>query len=204
MKRMSDINDYLTTSLGIFKQIYTTFSSTFTWLDESVADNLDLEYYLNHSANKFISPLVDRLYDDNSSTYLSKTANVIVNKFADKWNKLYDALIDAEYNPIENYSMVEDEKVQTEVVNDTKGDDNTFGFNTTSTDGVPQNKTSATTTTTGDFDKNHRQLTRSGNIGVTTSQQMIESSAVLLNKWNFYDILMSDVDSVMCLAFRRV
>ena len=44
----------------------------------------------------------------------------------------------------------------------------------------------------------NRTLTRSGNIGVTTSQQMIESERNLW-MWNFYEQIFKDVDSVLTL-----
>ena len=40
-------------------------------------------------------------------------------------------------------------------------------------------------------------LTRSGNIGVTTSQQMLESE-LELRKFRFYDRIFEDVDSILC------
>lgn len=43
-----------------------------------------------------------------------------------------------------------------------------------------------------------RTLTRSGNIGVTTSQQMIESERNLW-MWNFYEQIFKDIDSVLTL-----
>lgn len=43
-----------------------------------------------------------------------------------------------------------------------------------------------------------RELRRSGNIGVTTSQQMIESE-IELWKWNFFKSVFADIDSVCCL-----
>lgn len=44
----------------------------------------------------------------------------------------------------------------------------------------------------------YRTLSRSGNIGVTTSQQMIESE-IELWKWNFYKQVFEDIDSILCL-----
>lgn len=41
-----------------------------------------------------------------------------------------------------------------------------------------------------------RTLTRTGNIGVTTSQQMIESE-IALWQWNFFDMVFNDVDTVL-------
>lgn len=43
-----------------------------------------------------------------------------------------------------------------------------------------------------------RTLTRSGNIGVTTSQQMIMSE-IELWKWNFFKDVFEDIDSICCL-----
>lgn len=43
-----------------------------------------------------------------------------------------------------------------------------------------------------------RELTRSGNIGVTTSQQMIQSE-IELWQWNFYKQVFEDIDSILCL-----
>lgn len=197
MRKLWEINDYLLTNNGIFKTIYNL--NQFSWLSNNDADTLDLEYYLNHSGEKYISPLVNKLYEFDISTYLSKLASVIILKFKDKWNKLYDAFINSEYNPIENYSMVEDEKVGSKMK--VSSDNNTFGFNTIETNGVGASKIE--TETSGEFDDNHRQLKRSGNIGVTTSQQMLLSE-IELRKWNFYNMIMDDIDTIMCLAYRGI
>ena len=202
MIKIKDITNILGTGvIGIFQQIKN--DNTFTWLSTADATNLDLEYYLNHSGEKYLSPLTFNLYQNNENTYLSKISSIIKTKYKDKWDKLYDAFINSDYNPLENYSMVEDENVKTEIVNETDGNNNIFGFNTTSVDGVEQTKSGAKSTTTGDFDKNHRKLTRSGNIGVATSQQMLESE-INLRKYNFYLALMNDVDEIMTISFRRV
>ena len=103
------------------------------------------------------------------------------------WNRVY-AASQAEYNPIENYSMVE----KTEANTDIETANDIYGFNSASA--VPSNKTK----TTGNKLNNTVDHTRSGNIGVTTSQQMLESE-IKLREWNFYDQLYKDVDSILCL-----
>lgn len=45
----------------------------------------------------------------------------------------------------------------------------------------------------GGTDNNVHKLTRSGNIGVTTSQQMAQSEIDLWTAFNFYDILINDI-----------
>lgn len=108
---------------------------------------------------------------------------------------------------------------QTPNLTTTSGNDGTtknnyYGFNDSSTDGSSVNSSSAnstnTTTQTGnnkvdssssstEINSGTRTLTRSGNIGVTTSQQMIESELELRKK-QFFDIMMKDVDKIMSLG----
>lgn len=201
--KMNQINDYLETNEGIIETIQTNYPTIFTWLDSTKAETLDMDYYLNHSGDKYISPITYKLYKNDETTYLSKLASLIVLKFSDKWNKLYKAFFEDEYNPIENYSMVEDENVNSKIVNKTNGQNNIYGFNTTDENGVPQDNSNVESSSEGDFDDNHRKLTRSGNIGVTTSQQMLQSE-IEIRQWKFYEMIMNDIDEVMCLAFRRV
>lgn len=201
--KMNDINDYLTTSTGIFKAIYNTTSQPFTWLSEDLADTLDLDYYLSHSGNKYISPIVIKLYDNDNTTYLTKLAKIIILKYSDKWNRIYKAYIQSDYEPLENYSLTESESVNTDVTTQTDGANNVFGFNTTSEDGIPSSLSGVTQNTTGDKTKNTRDLMKYGNVGVTTSQQML-SSEIELRAYNFYNEIMNDVDAVMCLDIRGV
>ena len=203
LMKMNQINDFLDSGIGIIQTIQSTYSSTFTWLSSTDAETLDMEYYLNHSGDNYISPITYKLYVNDDTTYLTKLASIIKLKFADKWNKLYKAFFVDEYNPIENYSMVEDENVNTDIENKSNGSNNVFAFNTESENGVPEGKNAITSTTKGKFDDNHRQLTRSGNIGVTTSQQMLQSE-IDLRQWDFYNMMMDDIDSIMCLDVRDV
>lgn len=48
--------------------------------------------------------------------------------------------------------------------------------------------------------QNPRSLTRSGNIGVTTSQMMLESEVSLRIKWNMMQIIMSDFLREICVG----
>ena len=67
----------------------------FQWLTDSMASDLDTEYIYLHSGDKSISRLLEH-------SSLDKVASIIVSKFGDKWNRLYDAFITSVYNPIEN------------------------------------------------------------------------------------------------------
>lgn len=188
MKRLYETIDDATffTNYGIFKAIYTL--NAFTWLGEDESEMIDLDYYFNHSNEKWISPLFEKLYGMNPSTTLTTLANIIINKFSDKWNRLYDAFITTTYDPIENYSMTEESNANTDMNVNSK----IYGFN--SETGV----NASDTNTNGSKLTNTAELTRSGNIGVTTSQQMLESE-LKLRQWNFIDQMMADVDSILCL-----
>ena len=188
MKRLFETIDDTTffTNYGIFKAIYTL--NAFTWLGEDESEMIDLEYYFNHSNEKWISPLFEKLYGMSPSTTLTALANIIINKYGDKWNRLYDAFITTTYDPIENYSMTEESNANTDMNVNSK----IYGFN--SETGV----NASDTNTNGSKLTNTAELTRSGNIGVTTSQQMLESE-LKLRQWNFIDQMMADVDSILCL-----
>lgn len=195
LKKINEIVDIFTDSTaGIFhalKGIAT--GESFDWLNND--EYLDIDYYVSHSGEKYASKFYLTMLDHNKDiTYI---ANVIFNRFKDKWKKIYDAMM-KEYNPLENYSMVEDENVNTDITNTSNGSSNVFGFNTESEDGVADSKNEVSNTTSGKFDDNHRKLTRSGNIGVTTSQQMLESE-LEIRKNIFIENVMNDIDSIMCL-----
>ena len=93
----------------------------------------------------------------------------------------------------------------TSITDDVTGTD-VYGFNSSSP--VPNNKVTrnGTSTVSNDPDNNvetnvesgTRGLTRHGNIGVTTSQQMLQSEIDLRNNYNFLDNIMDDVDSILC------
>lgn len=269
-------------------------STDFPWLDK--ASLLDIEYIGNHSGDKTVSPLIDKFIEDNSvltnpfiltSDQRIVLADILLTKYRNKWSRLY-AVESAEYNPIENYSMVEEEtpdisrrrqvsndyeerdvksfdrditreeratddfsetdttttKTDYTVSTDTETASDIYGFNSNSP--VPSNEANGNSTvhttgaendnvvTTGrekvggmistetaDGDANKetnvhtqagyveetetgtRELTRSGNIGVTTSQQMLESE-IALWEWNFYETVFNDVDSVLTIPVYQI
>lgn len=100
----------------------------------------------------------------------------------------------------------------TTVTNDSTVDNSIYGFNsTTSVDSDSSigttNGTSTKNTTDGDdetrsvtttvSDKNEHALTRSGNIGVTTTQQMITQERELV-LWKFFDeVVFADIDKYL-------
>lgn len=184
--------------------------------------DLDIEYYVGYSADKYISPLTQKLLNHYSSVddVNGDITKMIYRRFAIKWKKIFDALM-AQYNPLENYSMLEErtpelttketENVNTEVTTnrETNASSKYKGFNAsdpvtiTTTDG----KEDVTTSGASADNETHRvientgkeTLTRSGNIGVTTSQQMLESE-FKVRQYDFYKMVYNDIDSILCLS----
>lgn len=159
------------------------------------------------------------------------------------------AYFDSDYNPIENYSMVQVEtpdithtksgtSSETETPNITEtihteansklqtdgaSSGNVFGFGSSAS--TPLNEGESSQTTQGSKDDNYtdserretgtrsvsgssgeteketgtRRLTRSGNIGVTTSQQMLQSE-IDLRKFDFLEEVFKCFDKVICAS----
>ena len=185
-----------------------------TWFSSDDATSLDLDYFFQHSGQKYISNLVRNLKTKYSDSYIAKLVSIINLKYKEKWNRIYLALIDADYNPIENYDSTEtytpNEFTRTKTISQNTDvtrdiDSKVFGFN--SSEEVSLN--SGTEHSTGLADNNitsdvevesgEHTTTRHGNIGVTTNQQMITQEIEMRDKFNLYDIMMKDVDKILAL-----
>ena len=233
-------------SLGdLFGAIDTAMGDNAIWSNDE-EEILDTEYIYGHSGNKIVSPLIYRLLEIGESETLTSgnittLAKVIVNRFGKQWVKLY-AVFNAEYNPIENYSMVEtmtDDVTEKEYghvntrVNDlthtkdgtetieagieTTTDTDIYGFD--SATASPSNKevvsnsgddettyditeadtgTQTDTESGTDTETRNYELSRAGNIGVTTSQQMLESE-IKLWQYDFMKIVYANIDEVLTI-----
>lgn len=202
-----NISDLLSTG-GIFSKIASLQDQPLTWLDTALALQLDEDYYLSHSGGKFISNAYKRLIDAENDNIVNdallEMAKMILQKFALSWDKIYSA-INTNYKPLENYDMTQTEtpdithtknvKINTKVQNDV------YGFN--SSNPVPSSQTTTDGASLNNEETNKetgtRGLTRHGNIGVTTSQQMLLAEIDLRSKFNFTNHLYDDVDTMLCL-----
>ena len=194
---LDDLNPYLASILGDYTQL--SYIST--------------EYLLNR-LDKILSPLYNRTIDyfievslmplDMAVSYANSQiiAKIILKKFLDKWNRVANALL-SDYNPINNYDMTENEdtSLNTKSNTETKTTQKFAGYNSGTTLPVAtETEGEGETTGTDEFNNSTRELTRSGNIGVTTSQQMIESELKLREK-NLLDIIYNDMDSILFLDY---
>lgn len=103
--RIGNVWDALTSD-GVF-----TYLNRYNvpWKTEGIAASLDLLYHGNHGF-MITSPIVDRLLTENgnlSPASKEKLAKACFDKFHKNWEEIWEVL-QAEYNPIENYRMVEE------------------------------------------------------------------------------------------------
>lgn len=127
------------------------------------------------------------------------------------WKKLYDTTL-LEYNPIENYDRMEDwndtdtesgsSTVTNEIMNTGTVTEQNTAFNAGLADHakeISDNDTTNNGTGTNKRDAKHTMSGRAhGNIGVTTSQQMIQSEREVA-LFNIYDIIAESFVENFCL-----
>ena len=91
---------------GIFSEM-----TEMPWSEEVDGVTLDIEYFGNRSGLKFCSPLVYNFLDKDGAVTTdgrAAIARVLKSRFFKPWKRLWDTYT-AEYDPLENYQMQEDE-----------------------------------------------------------------------------------------------
>lgn len=186
-----------------------TYENLYSFLSQGVDGDdfrrklMDYDLIVNNY-QKILSPVwistmtsIDGSSDVSKSSQVRLLARILLSKFGQKWENILKAFY-ADYNPIYNYDLNETEKEKTDVKYKDTNDVSTYGFN--SPDASPVNKTEYERNITGDLDKNVRVLEKYGNIGVTTTQQMIESELKLRGEYNIWTEIINDVCSVLFLS----
>ena len=105
------------------------------WANVFPALSLDLDYYGNFSGNKIISGLVENILPSDgvlTAEEIIILCDVIMGLYSLKWGKLWETM-QLDYNPIENYSMVE------QMINDATVKD--YGKTSTRTDNLTSERT---------------------------------------------------------------
>ncbi len=167
--------------------------------DATLFDNLALP--TGYDSQTFIDTLLLEhgekpvLYPDFD--FMKFSIGAVSRKWAEELKRIYDVLT-AEYNPIENYDRHEDitddyihgTTATTERLTDETTEDKVSAFNESTYQ--PDRKTiisggKVSNTMAGKDTTDHDGHVH-GNIGVTTSQQMIESEIDLRTKNNIYEI----------------
>lgn len=203
---------------GIFQALYNNHTEiTFlNELSELRVNELDFDYYYGRSGEKELSILANKMFElyGDDIAFSERMAGIIATKYTNSWNKIYGALME-EYNPLHNYNMSENETITDnetltgsvhneqnsliENVNSKQGFNSNDFVNDTrnvesgTTDNNYQDEESNSTKNT----TNTRTHTRSGNIGVTTTQKMLNEE-LEVRKNIFIDMVMRDIDKIMC------
>lgn len=162
MKTRKKINEVIPNWMlgeGIFNALQ---SFPVPWQYENISASLDLEYHGNISGDKFVSPLVDKILTDStlSDADLINLAGVIYTLYGKNWEKEWETM-SIEFNPIENYSMVE--KMTDDITTIE------HGLTHTRTDNTTHTKTGTETTTPNLTERETPNLTENVSPNVTNS-----------------------------------
>lgn len=112
-------------------------------IDNFTFPQLDL-LFLTKYGEREISPIIESLLDENkqlSNAKLELLGAIINNMFSHSWDS-QNAVLTAEYNPLENYYETLETVRESENNNTTNTDNNTYAFN--SVDSVDKDNTSQT------------------------------------------------------------
>lgn len=155
-------------------------------------------------------------------------AKILVSKYLNNWKHLWETNV-AVYTPIHNYDMTESRYLKTADSMSEKGNSNNedvtehgrtqtemdykYGLNTDTENPRPSDRIDSTeggeTTTTSENTNQRNRVGageeeetthRAGNIGVTTTQKLIEEERNLW-LWNFFDQVFNDLDRELALMF---
>lgn len=198
------------------------------WKDFNNLLNLDTLYFEVHAKNLIASSWAENSDVTNAvnvvySTYINNWNKLWQNYIAE-YNPIENYSMTENFsevsNKINNVEYNEDEhKLSTRNTTGTttsESDTSIFTFNNASNNGVKSDRGVNVTTpdinnndssnNTKNFTENNtddntieRELKRSGNIGVTTSAQMI-SENIELWKWNYFEQIFSDIDRIMSIG----
>lgn len=121
----------------IFGKYAAKYSTEATWLTDFSANTLDIDYLFSRSGEKWASPFLEKLsaisedpQRDLPNYWLAeRIADVLHNRYTEQWNRLHAAMF-ADYDPIENYSMIET-TTHGHVVTDGGTDSITYGRKST-------------------------------------------------------------------------
>lgn len=151
--------------------------------------------------DRVVLPFIVEQFNQLPETFMDYLCQMIVNTFGYKWKTLYNTTVLA-YNPIENYSMDETREKNNTSTATNKTD---VGVNTfvspfdSDTDLVEEGATKTGTSANTDAESvEDEKITRSGNIGTTTTQMMIESERELA-RFNLVKICLQDLAEFLTL-----
>lgn len=200
---MTLINYYtLCKSENLTPFIKDSVKNEFPFFDENFVNLLNDRFVMKKGLlylNWAVAPFENMSFSEINTFVLDNISTALI---TDKYHLLglYESM-NYDYDPIENYSMIEEEKVDNNV-NSTMnyGKEKTVTKNQINAmdSSIASDSDNSTVESDSRQDKTEnvtdgkRTLTRKGNIGVTTSQQMIESQRELI-KLNLMDEIIKEM-----------
>ena len=173
--------------------------------DLVIPENMDSDLLINNLVTELAE--LELIYSDFN--FMKFMIGVWSRKELPTWERVYQASV-KEYDPIENYDRKEDwsdlvnryASASSQLNSNGNTQHDVAGFNSTAM--VTASKDTSTETNTGSSsDNTNTSGTRHGrihgNIGVTTSQQMLQSELDIAPKLNVYDYIINSFKNRFCL-----
>lgn len=163
--------------------------------DQTLFDNMELPESIDRDTlvNNLLAELseLEILYTD--ADFMKSAISIWSKKEIKIWKRVETA-VNTEYNPLDNYNRHEEYSDQNTGTASADSKNTTAGYN--SADMVQnagaENSGKSENTSTG----NHHMY---GNIGVTTSQQMLREELDIAKETNLYDYIINDFKNRFCI-----
>ena len=204
----------------IFAYVKGASTQIFQDLDNELISELAFTYYYGRYKRPLTTlyyhkiKVLDLTDTEAVEAFFTHVGKVAYSRFGANWEAIYKAYFATPYKPLENYDMEQKRTPLLDTTNTTSRKQETKVETKGSTSIVPFNddeptltgETFGDSTTTEDKTKNEivgkieergtDTLTRHGNIGVTTSQQMLQSE-LDLRKLDFQKRIFDDLDKII-------
>lgn len=229
MKKLADMYDIYTGSHGVFRTLYTV--TTFKNLMDKagiVAADADDYYFNYYSPNKLVNERMQRILEtvynfdwdtdhsgDISQTIITQWSNLFKALYGNKYARFLK-MIDADYNPIENYDRYESllkeySNSGTSSEDATRGNTGTVstvdqieGFNSANFQDSDKVTRTDNLSESNDIDREHADNGTEentnhihGNIGVTTAEQMLTGYTDFWSRFNLLEYMCRDFDTII-------
>lgn len=217
---MKDETALISSVENIFRKIASSSSVLFVDYDAEQFAELGFSYYYERYKRplKVLYYHVIKAVDFTDAlavkAFFERIGKAAYTRFGANWESIYKAYFQTAYKPLENYDMeqtrtplLDTTDTQTrkqETKTETNAKASVVPFN--ETESTLTSETEGDATTTEDKLKNEivnkreergsDKLTRHGNIGVTTSQQMLQSE-LDLRKLDFQKRIFADIDKIL-------
>ena len=191
MEEYKKLNDIYSNWLmsGIFSDLQ---NFDVPWKDKNINHDLDIAYHGNHSGDKIVSVIIDKMLNDDgtiSQDNRNKIASALFTVYGENWVKLWNTTVQ-EYNLLDNTDAYITETTNTE--------QNTNSSNNGTDSGTVTYKQTGTDTTTGTGTVSHTTTgddTTKQTGTVTTGGKSTESSTDASSIYGFNSNSASNADS---------